>query len=549
LTSRPYGMEERDAGAVGLPRADIIDLPTPLQHLFIKRWFTALAYEPEMANLMTEHLSEREELAPLVGHPVLLMAMCILFPEGRRLPQDKAELYQKTIDRLLFNRYGDSTEIEKVHRRLNVIAYGMHTGEGLDQQRETPQAEITHDEIDRALTHYLEQRSFTEKGFTTVAQAREELLHRSGLLIPKEKNSAAFYHLSFQEYLAGQQMAQLAGDNLNQAIMQHADVPEWRQTLGFAFGAGLSQSTEKVINMLNQMIHTASVERLAHLVLTADLVEIIYRKEYALEKKLEAKFQNLCLKAIEQEVSLPERYDLGRTLGLVGDPRIEIDLRHPPAGYIRIPAGTYRIGEKKKPTEIKQAFLLSKYPVTNSQYQLFIDEGGYREDKWWSSEGRKWRDEEKITEPLYWCNGRWNGENLPVVGVSHYEAEAFCNWAGARLPTEVEWEAGARGPNGYKYAWGDKWEDGICNSWESKLGKTSPAGLFPRSHSRDFGLEDITGNVWEWCADWYDEKKDSRVLRGGSWLNSVVNLPCSFRYWGNPVYRYDDIGFRVVCGA
>ncbi|MCI0496427.1 SUMF1/EgtB/PvdO family nonheme iron enzyme [candidate division KSB1 bacterium] len=547
LTSRPYGLEERDAQAMGLSRSEIIDLPTRLQHLFIKRWFTALAYENDMPSFMIGHLSEREELAPLVGHPVLLMAMCILFPEGRRLPQDKAELYQKTIDRLLFNRYGDATEIEKVHRRLNVIAYGMHTGEGLGQQRKTPQAEITYDEIDRVLSHYMEQRSYKEKGFTTVAQAREELLHRSGLLIPKEKSSAAFYHLSFQEYLAGQQLVQLAGDKLDQVIAHHADVREWRQTLDFAFGAALSHSPEKVINMLNQMIRSASTNKLPHLVLTADLVEIIYRKNLALEKKLEEQFQNLCLAAIEQEVSLAERYDVGRTLGLVGDPRIVIDLRHPPVGFIRIPAGDYRIGEKKNRTKIDHSFFLSKYPVTNAQYQLFIDEGGYKEDKWWSEEGRKWRDEQKITEPELWRNGRWNGANLPVVGVSFYEAEAFCNWAGGRLPTELEWEAAARGPNGYKYAWGDNWENGICNHWECGLNKTSPVGLFPRSRSRDFELEDMTGNVWEWCADWYD--KTRRVLRGGSWLDVEDLLPCSGRNRYVPDLRNFDVGFRVSCGA
>jgi len=549
LTSRPYGLEEREALAMGLPRAEIIDLPTRLQHLFIKRWFTALAYENDMASFMIGHLSEREELAPLVGHPVLLMAMCILFPEGRRLPQDKAELYQKTIDRLLFNRYGDATEIEKVHRRLNVIAYGMHTGEGLGQQRKTPQAEIMYDEIDRALTHYLKQRSYTEKGFTTVAQAREELLHRSGLLIPKEKNSAAFYHLSFQEYLAGQQLVQLSGDKLDQVIAQHADVSEWRQTLDFAFGTALTQSPEKVINMLNQMIRTASIKKLPHLVLTADLVEIIYRKNLALEKKLEEQFQNLCLAAIEQEVSLAERYDLGRTLGLVGDPRIVIDLRHPPAGFIKIPVDDYRIGEKKHRTKIARSFLLSKYPVTNAQYQLFIDAGGYQEEKWWSAEGRNWRDKEQVTEPDYWRNGRWNGANLPVVGVRFYEAEAFCNWTVGRLPTEIAWESAARGPNGYKFAWGDNWEDGICNSLESKLGKTSPVGLFPGSRSRDFGLEDMTGNVWEWCADWYDEKQDRRVVRGGSWLYYEDSLPCSLRLRNYPVYRHAFVGFRVSCGA
>ena len=551
LTSRPYGLTESDAREMGMPRSEIMDLPTQLQHLFIRRWFTALAYEPELASMMIDHLSDREELSPLYGHPVLLMAMCILFPEGKRLPQDKAELYQKTIDRLLFNRYGDSIEVDKVHHRLSVIAHGMHTGEGLEQERRTPQAEISYDEIDRILSYYLEQQAYTEKGFTTVAEAREELLHRSGLLIPKAPQSATFYHLSFQDYLAAHRLVELAGDQLYQVIDDYADIPEWRQTLSFAFGSALqnARSPEKGIALLKQMIHEASLETLTHLVLTADLVEIIYRKGYGLEKNLENQFQGLCLDAIEREVSLPERYDLGRTLGLVGDPRIATDLRQPQAGYVEIPAGIYLIGEEKQRAKIKQSFLLLKYPVTNSQYRLFMEEGGYQEDKWWSVEGRKWRNTQNITEPLYLRHSRWNGANLPVVGVSYYEAEAFCRWAGGRLPAEVEWEAAARGPKGYVYPWGDKWQDGICNSYEANLGKTSPVGLFPRSRSRNSALEDMAGNVWEWCADWYDEEQHFRVVRGGSFSDGRHALRCALRNRGLPLGRDDSLGFRMVRGV
>ncbi len=339
----------------------------------------------------------------------------------------------------------------------------------------------------------------------------------------------------------------MAGDKLDKWIAKHADVPEWRQTFNFAFGSALSQSPEKAINTLSQMIRTASSKKLAYLVLTADLVEIIYQK-YTLEQKSETQFKNLCLAAIEQEVSLPERYDVGRTLGLVGDPRIVIDLRHLPAGFIKIPAGDYRIGEKKNRAKIDHSFFLSKYLVTNAQYQLFIDDVGYQKNEAWSAEGRKWRDKQKVSEPGLWRNGHWNGANLPVVGVSYHEAEAFCRWTGGRLPTEVEWEAAARGPNGHKFAWGDNWENGICNHWECGLHKTSPVGLFPRSRSRNFGLEDMTGNIWEWCIDWYDEKKkDSRVLRGGSWLSVVNNLTCSTRVWHRPEVRENLFGFRVAC--
>ena len=77
-------------------------------------------------------------------------------------------------------------------------------------------------------------------------------------------------------------------------------------------------------------------------------------------------------------------------------------------------------------------FRLGRYPVTNGQYQAFIDDGGYRERRWWSEAGWQWLQEEKVTEPWYWRDRRWNAPNQPVVGVSFWEAEACCAWAGGR---------------------------------------------------------------------------------------------------------------------
>ena len=547
LTSRPYGFEEDDTGAMGLRHSEITDLPEPLQHLFVTRWFKALDYPADMASQMLDHLADREELSPLVGHPVLLMAMCILFCEGKRLPEDKTELYEKTVDRLLYNRY-EAEKAEKVKIRLSVVAHGMHTGEGLGETRKTPQAEVRHDEMDSILSDYMEKRSFTEKGFTDVSEAREELLSRSGLLVQKDVHAASFYHFSFQEYLAGRRINQVSGDQLESMFENHSEVPEWRPTLGFLFGFSM-QNPDKSMSLLARLIEEAPARNLAHLTLISDLAVMVYRKGYRLEKKIEDMFKELCLEAIRKEVPIHERYDIGRALGVVGDPRIAVDLRHAPQGYIEIPAGVYLLGDEKKRQTIEKLFLLSKYPVTNGQYRIFIDEGGYGNDTLWSDKGRKWRDKVSIRESRFWRNSRWNGENLPVVGVSWYEAEAFCNWAGGRLPRETEWEAAARGPTGRKYPWGDEWGDGICNSYESNLHKTSPVGLYPRSASRDFKVEDMTGNVWEWCSDWFDKDEDTRVLRGGSFSYSWGSMRCAVRGGGDPLDRGSVVGFRVVCGV
>ncbi len=111
------------------------------------------------------------------------------------------------------------------------------------------------------------------------------------------------------------------------------------------------------------------------------------------------------------------------------------------------------------------------------------------------------------------------------------------------MPTEEEWERLARGRHGREYPWGNKWQEGVSNTDESEIKQTTAVGLFPRGVSPP-GAYDCTGNVWEWCLDWYDEKKRARVLRGGAW--DYLSYDCSNRFSFTPDDRYDYVGFRVL---
>ena len=137
---------------------------------------------------------------------MLLTATCFLYNDGKRLPEDRHELYARIVDNVLYNRFQDPATIDKVRNRLCVIAHGMHTGAGLDEQRTTPRPQVTFDEIHRILERYRQKSRYNDEGYQDVVDVREQLLSQTGLLLPQDGDRASFYHLSIQEFLAAQRV-------------------------------------------------------------------------------------------------------------------------------------------------------------------------------------------------------------------------------------------------------------------------------------------------------------------------------------------------------
>jgi len=222
-------------------------------------------------------------------------------------------------------------------------------------------------------------------------------------------------------------------------------------------------------------------------------------------------------------------------------------------GMICVPPGPFVLGgEDGFPMQIvrlEEGFFISRYPVTNAQYRRFMEAGGYEKQEYWSDEGWQWKQQEERTEPRYWNDPKWNQPDQPVVGVNWYEAEAYARWSGMRLPTEMEWEKAARGIDGREYPWGDGFDPDKCNTYESGIGRTSPVGKYSPGGDSPYGLADVAGNIWEWCADWYDEGKDTKVLRGGSWSDNRWVARCSCRLWVAPRNWFASWGFRVPRGS
>jgi len=553
LTSRPYGLEAGLA-RLGLPLAPLEPLPEALQALFARRWFHTLD-RPDLADKLQQALAARVELAPLAENPMLLNALCFIYYKGGSLPEDRYHLYEKIIDNVLFNRYpGDASQRVPILGRLESVALGMHEGEK-DAPRLTPAAEVGEDEVERWLLAYAGINPGLESGRVQPAIQREELLTRSGLLLPRPGRRAAFYHLSFQEYLAAVRIARTNPNSpaIEQVFRDRGGIAEWRLTLLFLFARQVAVYTDQQgLDLLARLAaghdRAAVKANPAMALFLAEALELCLAK-YQVGDALAESFRRWCLAAIEDEIELQARHSLGLCLGKLGDPRVK-DLRDP-AAYVDIPANDYPYGDGKKKSRVDQAFRLSRYPVTNSQYRAFIDAGGYRERNVWSDAGWAWLQAEGVAEPRLWQDRRFNGPNQPVVGVSFWEAEACCRWAGGRLPTEQAWEAAARGPEGFAYPWGKKWEDGICNTYESGLLNTSAVGLFPSARQARFGLDDMAGNVWEWCGSYWDSAKEKsrRVARGGSWLNYQDRARAASRSHYHPDDRDNSVGFRVLCVA
>jgi formylglycine-generating enzyme required for sulfatase activity len=216
---------------------------------------------------------------------------------------------------------------------------------------------------------------------------------------------------------------------------------------------------------------------------------------------------------------------------------------------------------------------MAKYPVTNEQYRRFWDDAGYETDKpWWDAKAEKELDdawgETWRHGPRYWDDKRFNRPTFPVVGVSWYEAVAYCAWLTAklrskgvipeshevRLPTQEEWERAVRGRHGQEYPWGDDtFNASRANTKESDLGTTTPVHMYasgatppsPGSGQAD-GIWDLSGNVWEWTSDPHKRRRNASYLIGGSWFNEGRSATASAAVDFNLRHRLDHNGFRVV---
>ncbi len=235
-------------------------------------------------------------------------------------------------------------------------------------------------------------------------------------------------------------------------------------------------------------------------------------------------------------------------------------------------------------------YFISKFPITNNEFHAFWKHGAYKEKRWWSESGWLWlnrspeaeknmnltesRRRSGRTEPAFWNDTKLSIPNRPVVGVTWFEAIAYCTWLTeqlqlseelpngyvARLPTDAEWEKAARGTDGRFWPWGNEWEDNLANTHTINLSTTTSIGIFC-SDSSPYDVVDMAGNVKEWCRSRWGEypydptdgreninSDDRRIARGGYWKRGKYASHCAYRRRYLPDTHHDGLGFRVVIG-
>lgn len=599
LTARPYAYLDPDWQLKGCQVFNLAPLNAEQVGLFVKRWYSSVRRSIDLdekeaeqrATQLAVAIEASSYLADLASRPLLLTQMAMVHSAKNELPEDRADLYERTVDLLLVRwqrsgigsvlRVGGQVDLSLIQSVLAELAYQTHVRQRGMKEVEGP-GDIPFGELLAVFVKRLPQ--------ILPADLTAYLENRTGLLVEREPGLYCFAHRSFQEYLAACHLVNTSlelSSDLRKLVDE--DAAWWREVILLAVGKTRRGSMTAALDLLRNVLLPVGLDECpmpsvsdwrAAALDGLGLVELRVRER---QPELAEAPRNLprarrWLVALMEKSSLParERVEAGNALAALGDPRFDPEMCYLPKdsllGFIWISGGVFRMGSVFKldpesmPRERPQhrvevsEYYIQRYPVTVAQFGAFVKQSGYGL---------------KIPEGV---------ANHPVVNVTWHDAMAYCAWldnwlrekgpGGLRsrlvggwhvtLPSEAEWEMAARGQDGIEnlYPWGKEFDRNKANTRESGIGGTSPVENFPEGAGHNKELMDMSGNVWEWCADWFDEeaynsirsdrdplgpdKGEGRTLRGGSWALDRGDARCASRNKYAPTNYNFDIGFRVV---
>ena len=561
---RPYEAWTQSGEALPLPTFTLAGLSHAAITDFINRWHEELLwsgrYQPDASKTAKSRLlnaiddAHRQELHEMAETPLLLTMMArVNYSKG--LSNSRAMLYEEYVEQLLWewertklDDLGEPTSLEtllnkagvprgSLEKALDRLAYDFHDPVSHDDTVDIPKHAVR-DKIEFIHSTEAEKEAARAAWAVSVLRIMDD---RSGLLYSKDHETYHFSHRTFQEYLAARQIA--AGEFITK-FEARIDIEAWREAIFLALGYQIAVRSEydSALAVFDELLPTdpQTGEEWRRITLLGDAYTHLFGPRLArqAEQKKRAErvirtIPNLLTQTMQNPALPPQqRLEAGKLLA-----DLQID---PPDldAFIAIPGQPFRIG---------------KYPVTNRQFGRFMQAGGYQNDNWWQDEkGRKYRDDERWTEPRYWDDVRFNWLTQPVVGISWYEADAYCAWLTVQLqkkeeigedelvslPTEAEWMAAARADEA-EYPWGkNEFDAANANTKESGLGQTTPVHMYTAGQTAD-EVWDLSGNVYEWILE------EPGELKGGCWGLSASEATSSARNWHLPNDGDGGLGFRL----
>jgi formylglycine-generating enzyme required for sulfatase activity/predicted MPP superfamily phosphohydrolase len=614
VTSRPAALRD-SAVLTGFAQTTIEALDPAAIDGFLARWSRALfADHPERGAAhhreLAAALASRPEIRRLARNTVMLTALAVVHWNDKRLPEQRAELYESII-RWLSEARERRPGREKPQRCRQLLA---DLALAMQADAKGRQVQVSRRWAAERLAHR----------FAPAGDGDPEAIERADAFLAEEEidsgivvrrgHQLKFWHLTFQEYLAAQALAGRADTDRTRLLLTPGAAaapalyrPEWRETVLLLGGVLWLQGQDRVddlvvavINALGERPTRAEQARAAGLLgaLVRDLAPFGYRPADPRYVGMLDAAMAVFDPAQAPAIPLADRIAAAEALAQVGDPRLGWTR---PDRWVELPGGRFPMGAQKKdqkapgydpeadaneaPVHAVEvgAFAMARFPVTVAEFAEFLEDEDHTDTRWWQAGGA-----DASVAPDNWEDQQAH-PSRPVVNVSWYQAMAFCAWLSdrlrrpqgakgtillpadrvVRLPTEAEWEYAARGAAGRRYPWGDVAPDAQrANYDQSKVGSPNPVGVFTGDRTPE-GVMDLAGNVFEWCLDTWREEQyaeclrqgsatdplatgdggSPRVLRGGAFGVEARNLRSSVRYWFGPEVRGRFIGFRCVLAA
>jgi len=624
VSGRPYAYADKTWQLDDFAVAELAPFSRGQIRRFIEQWYAQRAAllkdDPDKARARATQLQTaifaNPRLYELAERPLLLTLTAGIhaFRQGQ-LPEGRAELYDEAV-KLLLLRWEDRmvprpsqsgaqptpaqtslSELLGVERSqllsvLQQLAFAAHT----QQPNLTGVADIAEGDLLVAL-----QRLLQQSGHADIPSARliHYLKNRTGLLIERAPGVYASPHRTFQEFLAACHLTTL--DNFPEAMAELVgqEPNRWREVTLLAAAKTHSGGQWSFWPLVDALCFRAPEHARYGLsdawgaLLAAQAIDETIGDPTQLSERNQEKValvrRGLVHGLAVSGLPARERALAGRVLAKLGDPRPQV-LTVAAMPFCAVPAGDFYHSADNKRAALPSAFWIGRWPVSNAQFGEFVAEGGYhverywaeaQKDGYWTPAGFKGRYDEEVRTQPYQYPEPFTLLNHPVVGVSWYEAVAFCRWLSeqtaphgwqVRLPTAAEWEKAARGglllpalnqtvafaqqawrvadsgplvdnllPQ-RRYPWGAALPGEAANYAATQINATSALGCFA-SGASPYGVEDLSGNVWEWSND---DSAWGKVLCGGAYYSDEADITTSARLVYYPFDWYDHFGLRCV---